>query len=216
MRPFAAPDGALVSATYFPKENRRGVLVYQPEGGRESAAVADAVLYGPLTQAIGTNAAHDLYVFGQGLNEAWPSLIAVGADAKERKRVALAALLVAGPGRPVISAHFAGSELQLSLNGQPKRVELPARLREHLPSRLVLVDADAERAVFDLRDQVGYSADRVALRFATGALEEVSTGGAALVPGLQSVETWQVGADGRVYAVVTSEEGVTVVVIELS
>jgi hypothetical protein len=220
IRPFAAPDGTLVSATYFAETRRRGVLIIDTETGRETAAVAEKELYGPLTRAFGTDAAHDLYLYGSAPGELSSSLLVVAPDAQVRKSVPFDALLSPGPGRPVVVARFSGSELHLTgLDGgsTTMHVELPEPLRARLPERLALIEVDAERAVFDLRDEVGFSAERMALRFETGAIEPMTMmGGSAVVPGMQPLETWQVGADGRVYVPVISEQGVTVVRIDLS
>lgn len=216
IRPFAAPDGALVAATYFPEARRRGVLVLDPETGKEAARVGDKELYGTLLSIFGTDAEHNVYLYGATLGDRSPSLFVVGADAQVRLRAPFDALLASGSGRRAVMARFTGSDLHLTWSGeggQTVQVAWPERLRARVPEGVALVEADEERAIFDLRGEGGPT-ERVALRLATGALEPVSAAG-AVVHGMQPVTTWQVGADGRVHVPVTSEEGVSVVRLEL-
>jgi hypothetical protein len=219
MRPFIAPDGALVSATYFPELRRRGVLVVDPNTRRETAAVADKQLYGPLTRAFGTDAAHALYLFGQAAEQTSSSVLVIGSDAKLQHSLPLDALFAPGPGRPVVAARFVGSEIHLlGLHGakSTEQVALPARLRDLMPERLTLIAADRRQLVFDLRDELGFAADRVTLDRVTGAIEPVGTADdCALVPGMQPIETWDVSAEGAVHVPVVSEEGLSVVRIDL-
>jgi hypothetical protein len=213
IRWFAAPDGMLVSTTFFRKERRRGVVLYDPASKRESAAMAGKELFGPLLSVFGTDAAYNVHVYGTALNSSSPGLFRVSPRGQLLHEESLGWMLV-DPEKRIFVVNMERMSVRLRVAGEEDReatIPLPDTLAPHAPSRMDLVGAGLDELIFDLHDPSGQIHQRVALHLSTEAVSEVAVGAGAVIPGQQSARTWQVGADGSVYVPVASAEGLGIV-----
>ena len=207
-RAFIMPEGRLAFATWFPRAERRGLVLFDPRDGSRAERVGDADAHRWLTWPLGVDAQARVYAWHFG------ALARMGMQGAVEPLGRIGHLVV----RPADGAVF----LSRGVDGAPAALEVEAHRPGAAPSvhTLALPGGTAEwrLAHLDGDDRLYLLGEEPAMPASVVVFsadgEPLSAGGIDLLPDesrLQPPDSWRVDASGRLYLPVVDGAGFRVV-----
>ncbi|MCP2729016.1 hypothetical protein [Limnofasciculus baicalensis] len=216
---FINGKGTILSAVYFPDQNKRGLSAFNPASGEEKTTVGNDELYGLLLYPFGVDNQLNCYVYQLADDTNLPAIVQISLEGQVIRREIIKDLLVRSDDNTVFTHYIHNNTLEISgyyPDGKVKKwsVQLPNNYSSNETSNYKLIKVDEENKFYIFTgDHPGYLG-KLLIFSEEGTLEKEiypPPNLLSLESSLQSSIYWQVDSEGRIYVPITDPLGFKVV-----
>lgn len=212
-RPFGITSGEIISATYFPDLQRRGIAIYEPATGTESKTVCAKELYGPLSSAIGADDEKNCYLFSSNATNSAHGLLKIDTTGHILNQINFP-MFSTGKDHELITITTDGNQLKIVRSASPGKeqtVQVSEEMREYLPGRMNIVGLEQDQLVIDLLGKQGGFEKRVLAGPDGKWIKEMPVAEETVIAHVPSYVNWAVSGNGMLYFPFCNEHGIMVI-----